>query len=126
MILTYTYILSILSRFTWIISVEKFLVLTKLSVLDNHEVVNELTYYGKWILYKITSSTFENRGCPSQFVPHAMSYLIVGLMTILQEIVGSKHTWDILVPLFWVKHHPNNPNLVTYGRTYSLVKLDHP
>jgi hypothetical protein len=55
-----------------------------------------------------------------------MNYLVVGLMTILQEIASSKPTWDILVPLFWVKHHPNGPNLMTYGRTYSLVKLDHP
>jgi len=58
-------------------------------------------------------------------VPHAMSHLVAGLMTILQEIAGSKPTWDILVPLFWVKHHPNSPNLMTYGRTYSLVKFDH-
>jgi hypothetical protein len=105
LILAYTYIISILSKFTWIVSVEKFSILTKLSVLNNLEVVNKLTYYGKWILYKATSSTwlqkkFENRVCPFQFVPHAMSYLIAGLMTILQEIASFKPTWDILVPLF--------------------------
>jgi hypothetical protein len=55
-----------------------------------------------------------------------MSYLVSGLMTILQEIASFKPTWDILMPLFWVKHHHNNPNLVTYGRTYNMVKLDHP
>jgi hypothetical protein len=55
-----------------------------------------------------------------------MSCLVAELMTILQEIAGSKPTWDMLVPLYWVKHHPNCPNLVTYGRTYSLVKLVHP